>query len=176
MTGTIMLRFRDLVTPPGETLLQHRTLIDRHGYVWWGWWKRPYEEVPTQLFNRLHDVMPKKILLLDTGGANSTFHLYPAWLTDIAQTPTGSAIPPPEPECTPTYYNNNWLHVWFKLGDISVQRMPADVQITIEELPTWPSSISRDIDGYIGVKMKDQVLLRQIDVTLWVVSIDESQA
>jgi hypothetical protein len=32
----IVLRFRDLVTVPGDTIRQHED-IAKTGYVWWGW-------------------------------------------------------------------------------------------------------------------------------------------
>lgn len=39
---TIALRFRD-TTPGIDTIIEHRALIKRQGYVGWGWWKKTFE-------------------------------------------------------------------------------------------------------------------------------------
>ena len=35
---TVILRFRDLVTENNVTIDRHKDMIDKKGYVWWGWW------------------------------------------------------------------------------------------------------------------------------------------
>jgi hypothetical protein len=56
----IILRFRD-TTPGTDTIAAHLELLDRHGAVWWGWWRKEHE-VATAL-----DVPegPLEILLAD---------------------------------------------------------------------------------------------------------------
>ncbi len=166
MNHTLILRFRDLVTPVGDTVQQHKDIIRQSGYVWWGWWKRPYEQIPTNLLLDIHRELPIEIYLFDSGGINGQLHLYQATLDEIAQTPTGSTIQSPEPSLTPSYYNNNWLSVWFKLTTIS-ERVQGDIAVTIDALPTWPSSTRSNIEKHIGQIVKGQAQLRDIDVTLW---------
>ena len=42
----IILRFRDLVTKENDTIKQHQEIIQQHGSVWWGWWKKGTEKTP----------------------------------------------------------------------------------------------------------------------------------
>lgn len=67
---TLILRFRDLVTAPGETLSLHRDLCIARGLTWWGWWNRADERVPYNLFVRLKFLAvtskPTRIYLFDT--------------------------------------------------------------------------------------------------------------
>lgn len=37
MNSTLVLRFRDLSCPRGETINRHKEIIQEEGYVWWGW-------------------------------------------------------------------------------------------------------------------------------------------
>jgi len=80
MKNTMVLRFRDLVTGHGETIIEHRTIIENKGYTWWGWWKRPYEQIPTVLFENLRKKLPTDIYLLDTGWKDSGFRVFRARL------------------------------------------------------------------------------------------------
>src|ERR1700685_4400580 len=50
---TAIVLFRDLITQAGETIQFHRDKIDEHGYCWWGWWKKPIEDVPVILLSHL---------------------------------------------------------------------------------------------------------------------------
>ena len=51
--ASIILRFRDLVTQPGATILEHRAIIKNRGSTWWGWWNKAYERVPVDVFRHL---------------------------------------------------------------------------------------------------------------------------
>ena len=37
---SLILRFRDLATDPGETFLAHRHIVEEAGHVFWGWWSK----------------------------------------------------------------------------------------------------------------------------------------
>ena len=41
---TIILRFRDLVTETGETILAHDSIIKEKQAVWWAWWNKGNEK------------------------------------------------------------------------------------------------------------------------------------
>jgi hypothetical protein len=47
---SLILRFRDLSTSPGETLARHQAIIEKNGHVWWGWWNKQGETVPENAF------------------------------------------------------------------------------------------------------------------------------
>lgn len=38
----LILRFREL-TPAVDTIRAHLEVIEKHGSVWWGWWKKETE-------------------------------------------------------------------------------------------------------------------------------------
>ena len=85
---TIILRFRDLITSNGETIRVHRQLIEEHGFVWWGWWKKQTENAPKDLLRdlsqRAHTLVPSEnafhIYLYDSGQEQ----LFKAQLLQIA--------------------------------------------------------------------------------------------
>ena len=54
-TKTLILRFRDLVTNKGETIQKHANICKEKGFVWWGWWNKAGEQVPSQLLSTLND-------------------------------------------------------------------------------------------------------------------------
>lgn len=71
--GQLVLRFRDIERPLGETVRLHRKVIDEQGWTWWGWLYRSYERVPTEVFDLVSaDVSvdsPIEVFLYDTGQA-----------------------------------------------------------------------------------------------------------
>jgi hypothetical protein len=167
MEGTIILRFRDLVTAPGNTVREHSELIDLLGYTWWGWWRRPYEAVPYALFTELTENLPGTIFLLDTGGRDDSLQLYRATLADIAVTPSESDIASPDVSATPRYYNNARFAAWFKLTEISLTPDDTVKSVRVLGLPTWPKQAEADAGGTIGSDISMQKQLRNFDVTLW---------
>jgi hypothetical protein len=50
---SIILRFRDLVTPLGDTIRRHQEEVARGSHVCWGWWSKTGEVVPTNIFGEL---------------------------------------------------------------------------------------------------------------------------
>ena len=168
---TIALRFRDLVTQQGGTVREHREIIRRRQFTWWGWWKRPYEALPHQFLLEFARRCPLTIYLLDTGGTAEGFHLYPARLEDIAMTPTGSDIPSPDVSATPNYYNTLRLAAWFKLSHIEPSPLKNVAAIRIIALPTWPQTGDPNATEYQGLEITSQERLRRIDVTLWQIDL-----
>jgi hypothetical protein len=169
---TIALRFRDFVTGRGQTLSEHSALIDSKGYAWWGWWKKPYENLPTQFLLELISRAPLDIYLLDTGGTKEGFHFYRSRLEDIAVTPTGTDIPSPDVSATPTYYNTWRFPAWFKLTDLELEPIRKPVSLKLVSLPTWPSPNDPDISRQLGLDINSQEQLRRLDVTLWHIEIE----
>ena len=56
---TIILRFRDLSTNPGETIAFHREKIKEHSFAGWGWWNKAGETIPAETFIELTDRINK---------------------------------------------------------------------------------------------------------------------
>lgn len=167
MTEVIMLCFRDLVTRPGETVEKHRALIRQHGYCWWGWWKKPIEEVPAELLARMLGTgatpAPIQILLFDCG--QHKLHL--ADLAAVAIAPNTTGMSSPEIGKTPDYYVHVRCAAWFKLA--SLQDVP-DAEKELRRIkylsfPSWPKPDRHD--GHKGQPIESFDELDEMKVTLW---------
>src|SRR5262245_2739513 len=85
--STVILRFRDLVTERGQTIVRHRDIASHDGYVWWGWWHKRDETIPDDAFRNLVGKAKNdglEIYLLDSGQEL----LYKAICTEIRWDPT----------------------------------------------------------------------------------------
>ena len=114
-TGTLVLRFRDIERPLGETIRLHQQLIAEHKFTWWGWLYRSYETVPVERFGAFRSSIsagPLEVLLYDTGQGC----IYSAMCTDLAFQDYLEASP--EPRATPAYYNARSAPAWFKFVGI----------------------------------------------------------
>ena len=111
----MVLRFRDLVAP---TIREHQALIEAKGYVWWAWWNKPDEKLPRNTFAAFQPTARERgslnIFLLDSG----TERLYVAVLTEIRYSDTETPISCPEPDASPSYYQNRLYKAWFKFSSI----------------------------------------------------------
>ncbi|MBY8216369.1 hypothetical protein KW517_20500 [Vibrio fluvialis] len=67
MNSTLLLRFRDLSCPKGETIRRHSDLIDEKGFAWWGWWNKGHEKLPVDTLTNLG---------LKESGANRYIYLF----------------------------------------------------------------------------------------------------
>lgn len=114
METTLLLRFRDLSCPLNQTIERHQTLISSKAYVYWGWWNKGHEKLPTTTIQslKLHeggidiylfDSAQKKFYRAKCMGVHSNF---------------GSPVSTPEEEHTPEYYRENRHPIWFKLNAI----------------------------------------------------------
>lgn len=169
----IVLRFRDLITVPGRTILEHSALIERFGFCWWGWWRKPYEVVPHKL---LIEVAEKKPLmfLMDSGSTAGAFAFYRVELDSVAVTPTATDIPSPDVAATPRYYNAARFAVWFRFSAIARESDSTIGSVTVRDLPTWPNIAEPEMGGLTGTVYRSQVDLRRLDVTLWDVDVNLS--
>lgn len=160
----IILRFRDLVTELGGTVLEHRRLIRRYGHVWWGWWRRQAEYIPrstlAELFGK--DGRTKlPIVLFDAG----TLKLYTSHVTQVVVSPSVVGIQTPEFASTPEYYIRGHYPVWFRLED---DILPIELDdVCIIGTPTKSAEFDRVPDvSFEGEKLTlDQ--LRDDQPTLW---------
>lgn len=60
----IVLRFRDAV-PGIDTIVEHRAMLAREGAVWWGWWKKEFEEDQADYFKTWDARASVDLLILD---------------------------------------------------------------------------------------------------------------
>jgi len=114
---TLILRFRDLVTPVGETIELHKRIIHEHPSksVWWGWWAKADEQCPREFNNLKSQVSvtkPLDIFLFDSG----QLKIYAASLIDISI--HFDKHPCPTREMTPPYYGDQNYNVWFNFSSI----------------------------------------------------------
>ncbi len=113
---TVILRFRDLATENNVTIARHREMIDKKGYVWWGWWNKGSEKLPFDEFCVLKGEMesnPKYVYLMDSGQEK----LYKAECLGIKCSEVHK-IASPNLSYTPKYYNEQKYYAWFKFDKI----------------------------------------------------------
>lgn len=162
---TLILRFRDLNIPIGETINRHREIIQQHRYVWWGWIKRQKEEFPVSLFASLASSCRQgtslPIYLFDSGAEE----LHAASLSGISAAPGGLPLPTPETRATPPYMAEAVLSAWFRLVEIDVQGV-VDPSVSIKEFPTLATPAQPDLD-LMSEPIKDLSRLRHSGATLW---------
>lgn len=113
---TLILRFRDLVTEDGETILTHKTIIDREGSVWWAWWRKGHEITPTSEFGILRTRANEtglQVMLVDSGQNK----LYLAKCSDII-CQENKPLNSPNLDLTPEYYRDRPYFAWFNFTSI----------------------------------------------------------
>jgi 3',5'-cyclic AMP phosphodiesterase CpdA len=115
---TLILRFRDLVTPSGGTIAAHRALIRTKGYTWWGWWNKKGERVAGEEalipLKEVANASGLDLYLLDSDRRE----LYGAGCDDIRWDAAYKPIPSPDVEATPAYYSSRDFLCWFRLTKI----------------------------------------------------------
>lgn len=159
----LVLRFRDIELPSGETITRHRTIIAQHGFCWWGWLFRDYERNPHAELKELGHTLGVKgafvIGLFDTGRGI----LFSAQCREVRATSTPQRSP--EPVATPAYYNDRRAPAWFQLTDIAEADASLVVGRTCVQMPSASDDCFVDLLGQVVTHIKD---LRRQEVTLWV--------
>lgn len=123
MITNMALRFRDLVTDPGQTIANHQRIIDVNDYVWWGWWNKPKEKIPRNTFAHFRQLAASTelwLFLVDSGSEK----LYKALLESIVESQTEDVIACPDAAKTPGYYSTARYKAWFRLKKI--EEIPPD--------------------------------------------------
>ncbi len=114
---TLILRFRDLVTEPAETIKLHEDKCKEKGYVWWGWWNKASETIPDKEIRIINEKARSNgldIYLMDSGLQK----LHKANCKEIKWDSMHQRIPTPEEEATPEYYKEKPCLMWLKLSNI----------------------------------------------------------
>lgn len=162
---TLILRFRDLVTPPGGTLERHRVIIATRAYVWWGWWNKFGERVPVDTFTRLRQ-QPFDLFLFDSGSN----HVFGARCDAITwDQETHAATHSPEPDATPEYYTDQQYLAWFRLSAIEGDVRPDEIlhEYAYEEVAEFFESGRSTYTAFYGKRIESPRELNEQNRTIW---------
>jgi hypothetical protein len=165
MSVGLALRFRDLVTERGGTIEEHVRVSRRRGFVWWGWWYRQSETVPTEVLGHLfpEPECSVPIVLFDAG----MLALYTAIAGKVVLAPSGLGLPSPDFDATPEYYLRGRYPAWFRLSEITpAPAMP----LRVIERPTIPSE---EADAVVAMDVPLDAL-RDERPTLWVIDFPDA--
>lgn len=159
----LVLRFRDLVTEPGGTVLEHRRVLQDRDTVWWGWWMRQYEESPRAVLGEIRDRLDAgeepEIGLLDSGKAE----LYSAVVADLRVGPPDETLASPDISRTPGYYQRGRYPAWFLFTGIHDDSLESH-SWRFAEFPTNPAKNKE----HVGQQVTSLEQVRATDATLWV--------
>jgi hypothetical protein len=161
--SSIILRFRDIGIGDGRTILEHKRVIGKHGYCWWGWLYRGYEKNPYEALISVVGVetaKPLRILLYDTGQS----FLYAANCLEVKAYPNVRRSP--QLDFTPAYYNDRTAPAWFKLSDIERARESDVIGRKCVDLPSASEECFTDLRGQVINSLRD---LRRQEVTMWII-------
>lgn len=166
----LILRFRDLVTPPGGTVGEHQKLVDWQGSVWWGWWKRQTEKSPMDLFESFHRRLqhhPDGVVafVFDSGQEK----LYQTQLLKIAVAPEGGTISTPDPTRTPVYYQLAAYPAWFLFSSFREKKL-GSLALYFNSFPTH-YSVDATTRDKVNKRIRDPHTLRAVDATMYEVRI-----
>jgi len=114
----IALRFRD-TTPGVDTIQAHLDIIAHTGFVWWGWWKKAFEDEHLDVLNEI--LKPAFAYIVD----RSTRRMYIARVETWHQ----GALSDSELTAIPKYYaqERDRIFGWFKLVDVKPCEYSDDV-------------------------------------------------
>lgn len=161
-----ILRFRDLVTGHGGTVDRHNEIVDARGYVWWGWWNKPGEQVPATTFTLFAKALrkgPFQILLLNSGQNK----LYQAECKDIKWDPTGTPLASPEADATPKYYGEEKYLAWFKIGRITEAAGEDVKKYSYVQVDDFFVSEKSEYNEFYGKRIYSPEELQQQNRTIW---------
>lgn len=108
---TIALRFRD-TTPHVDTIAAHGEILQREGAVWWGWWKKDFEDSDDDFLAKLFASEKSiDILIVDRSTERTFLAVCNRWV------PPGEQV---DPGRVPEYYRDQISKVfgWFLLVSI----------------------------------------------------------
>lgn len=169
---TLLLRFRDLTTAPGETVKTHADIATKKGKVWWGWWSKQNEQVPLDVFSFLLQKMTAaggvEIYLIDTG----QMHVYKAKCTSVKFENSRERLKAPDRTVTPEYYKDQSYLAWFELSNIELTPVPvSDLNsLTYSDVKDFfvdPSAANYSL--FENKRVKSLLELRSQDRSIWFV-------
>ncbi len=165
---TLILRFRDLGND--DTIEEHNKIISDNGYVWWGWWSKPGERIPRDLFSTLFFEGGKskelELYLFDSGNRK----IYKATCTEARYSIKDEKLEAPN-ENVPEYYKNNRYLCWFKFAQIdkcSVEEIRKYSYVNVKDFFTENYNDGYDMFDNKIVFGMDELFFQQR--TMWFIS------
>lgn len=164
---TVILRFRDLVTENDATIAIHKDVINKKGYVWWGWWNKGNEKAPFDEFCVLKgeiENQPKYFYLMDSGQEK----LYKAKCAEI-KCSENDKIQSPELEYTPNYYNTQKYFAWFKFDAVEECNIDEVRDYTYVKVDSLFVGNCSNYEKFYGKRIYNIKELIQQNRTIWFV-------
>ncbi len=171
MPDTIILRFRD---SRADTITEHRQIITKMGYVWWGWWKKDDEPHRTQELEELRQRAKSSRTEIGLFDMSKEDRFFIAGLEGCVYS-TKNAIPSPEPGATPEYYRPDSVAAWFKLTGIEhiekkefVRKFSGVPAGTGTLFPVWIVDVTKTValSGIVAdsIRLKESTILHISDL------------
>lgn len=165
---TIILRFRDLVTEAGDTIREHSKFINEEGCVWWAWWNKGNEVVPSTELSLLRTWSERDeglaMYLVDSGQKK----FYEAVCKDIKFSEKGF-IPSPDATLTPTYYRSQKYRAWFRFTSLKECCAEQVRQFSYVQTDDLFADKSSDYSKFSGKRVYGLAELIQQNRTVWFV-------
>lgn len=121
MQRKIILRFSDYEI---NTILVHEKIIRTRHRVWWGWWKKKHEPMPSKELAKIARNCPIQVGLVNRMAQK----FYSAKCMKVVFNRDGSRRLSPNRQRTPKYYRNSLHPVWFEFSLIEELSCKAFVQ------------------------------------------------
>lgn len=106
---TLVFRYSDFQV---DTFLEHKTILDRTGAVWWGWWKKKHEEFPERSLRNLQQMLSKGQVQIGLVNRAGVFLIA---CCDRAAMRSDAPITSPDGLQTPNYYRTDSFPLWLRL-------------------------------------------------------------
>jgi hypothetical protein len=166
----ILFRYRNLLT--STTLDEHRKIINKYGYCWWGWWQRPAEDRQDQIWKDLQDKLKTvgqiRIGLFDSEPEREAVHF--ATLTAVLP-PDGDRAPvlsEEDLEKVPPYYRDApFSSAWMRLTTIDPEPTQFFGCYSFARAPPLNGITPLDRAHYTNKVIIDAAELRSMDTTIW---------
>ncbi len=166
----IVFRYRNLVA---ETVSEHLKLIEKFGYCWWGWWKKPREDARQSVWDEIECAVEENrettIGLFDSGSGE----VFTAALAAVLRPADVHANSVPqlekgEKEKVPDYYADSpFSRAWLKLTSVSTTPLAFFKKYAFSAPPPLPGVAARYLDRLTGKLVIDADELRAMDTTIW---------
>ncbi len=172
----ILFRYRDLLSP--DTLGAHRRIIDEKGDCWWGWWRRPSEDVREDVWDWLQKKIEQETSVQiaffnsapeeDTGGGLVHF----ATLTELIKPKEkllAPSVPEGEQDRVPKYYRETpFSSAWMRLSAIRTEPVIGFFkEYAYRCSPESKGIAPRTLKRFADKLVVDADELRSMDTTIW---------
>ena len=171
-----LFRYRDLLVP--DTLGKHRRIIEEEGSCWWGWWRRPSEDVRADVWDWLKkktdDGRSVQIAFFNSAPEEEKCGglVHRATLTRIVKAtekPCAPSVPEEEKALVPEYYRETpSSSAWMKLSEIRTEPESGFFKEYAYRCQPNISGIAPEILRRFEDKLVvDAEELRSMDTTIW---------